>query len=202
MVAPDSGPIGVILAGGSGRRLGGKKALAPLGGKPLIGYPLSALRAVLGEVVVVAKPGASLPDLAGVLVWEEPSQPQHPSIGIVEALRRARGRAVVVCAVDMPFVSSAVLRGLALADAGGGLAVVAALNGQLQPHLGRYEPGALAFLERAGFECPLRAVVAGLDPVLVEVPEDQLFNVNTPEDLAAAEARLAGGPSGYPNVKS
>ena len=36
-------PIGVVLAGGSGRRIGGSKAIVKLRGQPLITYPLAAL---------------------------------------------------------------------------------------------------------------------------------------------------------------
>jgi molybdopterin-guanine dinucleotide biosynthesis protein A len=186
--------MGVILAGGSGRRLGGQKALAVLGGEPLIAYPLGVMRAALEEVAVVAKPDTALPDLPGVLVWREPGERQHPLVGILEALRRAEGQAVVVCAVDMPFVTVEVIRQLARAGAapgpGGPSAAVATCDGRLQPHLARYEPSALPSLEAAGPEGPLRELIAALNPVLVEVAEDQLFNVNTPGDLAAAEARL------------
>ncbi len=68
----------------------------------------------------------------------------------MEALRRAGGRAVVVCAADMPFVGVELLRSLASADPAGSLAVVACDSaGALQPALARYEPGALEVLERA-----------------------------------------------------
>ena len=43
MSAASGLPVGVVLAGGQGRRLGGKKATATLGGRPLLSYPLQAL---------------------------------------------------------------------------------------------------------------------------------------------------------------
>jgi molybdenum cofactor guanylyltransferase len=42
-------PIGAILAGGSGRRIGGSKAIVKLHGTPLIAYPLEAMRDALLE---------------------------------------------------------------------------------------------------------------------------------------------------------
>jgi molybdopterin-guanine dinucleotide biosynthesis protein A len=98
-------PIGVILAGGRGQRMGGAKATVMLGGRPLITYPLRALSAVLDDVVVQAKADTELPSLPGTTVWIESEPHRHPLIGIVEALGLAGGRPVLVCAVDIPFVT-------------------------------------------------------------------------------------------------
>jgi len=189
-------PIGVLLAGGRGSRLGGAKALAPLGGKPLICHALGALRGAVGEVAIVAKSDTALPVLEGVTVWREPPEPHHPLVGIVHALVCADGRRVLVCAADMPFVTSELLAALAAADPAGAPAVVAtSADRGLQPLLGCYQPEAGALLAAAAREgtVPVRWVVSGLRPRLFEVTDPQvLFNVNSAEDLAAAEALLAG----------
>lgn len=191
-------PIGVVLAGGAARRLGGAKSTARLGGRPLLGYAVEALQAAVGEVAVVAKPATGLPALPdGVTVWHEPPAPQHPLVGVVWALRCAAGRAVLVCAGDLPFVTPVLLARLAAGDAGGAPATVAAApgpRGPLQPLLARYEPAAVRLLAPAAIAgtAPLRSVVAALHPAVVAVDDARvLFNVNTPEDLAAAEALLA-----------
>jgi molybdopterin-guanine dinucleotide biosynthesis protein A len=198
-------PIGIVLAGGAGRRLGGDKALARLGPHPLIAYPLQALRGVLRDVAVVAKAATALPpaaQLGGAEVWREPDEPRHPLVGILHALERAGGRSIVVCAIDLPFVTSALLRDLAFADACGTPAVlVTGRASGLQPLLGRYEPQAAALLGAAadGFQAPLRRTVAAIGPRLIPVDDDRtLFNVNDPGDLSAA-GRLV---ESYPNVKS
>ncbi|MGI8492738.1 MAG: molybdenum cofactor guanylyltransferase [Acidimicrobiales bacterium] len=191
----DEPTIGVLLAGGRGSRLGGAKALATLAGRPLICYPLAALRAVVGaEVAIVAKPETRLPALPGVDVWREPAHPRHPLVGIVHALACAAGRPVLVCAADMPFVTASVLRELMSADPAGSTAVVAesAVQG-LQPLLGCYQPAARALLAPAAAEgvAPVRRVVASLEPRLLRVSDEGvLFNINSPDDLAAAQARL------------
>ena len=97
--------MGVVLAGGLGRRLGGAKATVELRGRPLICYPLQALAAVLEEVAIIARADTPLPSLPGVTVWIERQAPRHPLHGIVEALGFAGGRPVLVCAVDLPFVT-------------------------------------------------------------------------------------------------
>jgi molybdopterin-guanine dinucleotide biosynthesis protein A len=198
-------PIGVVLAGGAGRRLGGSKAAVKLAGRPLISYPLDALGRALGAVAVVAKLDSELPALPGVTVWIEPPEPRHPLTGIVHALRCANGRPVVVCATDLPLVSAALIRSLAEADAGAAPAVLAWADGRIQPTLGRYGSEALGPLARA-LERPdqaLTEMVEALRPKLLEVSDaEELFNVNTPEDLLHARAGLERRRPTQPNVKS
>ena len=74
MVKSQAAPVGVILAGGRGSRLGGEKATVQLGGRPLISYPLAAMKAAVGEAVVLAKPMTRLPALEGVRVAFEPEE--------------------------------------------------------------------------------------------------------------------------------
>jgi molybdenum cofactor guanylyltransferase len=190
-------PIGVVLAGGAGRRMGGAKATVELRGAPLLGYPVAALQAVLPEVVVVAKPDTELPPLPGVPIWTEPGEPRHPLTGIVHALEFAGGRAVLVCAGDLPFASAALVRELAAADAGGACAVVPRAGGRLQPLFARYEPGALAPLRAALGEAELGRltdVVAALGVRVLEVGDERaFFNVNVPEDLLTAAALMDDG---------
>ena len=201
-------PIGVVLAGGPGRRIGGAKATVELHGRPLIHYPLAAVRSALREVVVIAKSSTELPNLPGVTVWIEPDSPQHPLCGIVHALGLAGGRPVFVCAVDLPFVTPELVDRIARANRGGAPAVVAQGGGRMQPLLGCYQPEVSDLLPRA-YERPLVETVTALGPALVEVEDaSALFNVNSPDDLLQAAAmldvrRTRGARSGaYPNVKS
>ena len=213
MSFPASQPVGVVLAGGLGRRLGGSKATVRLNGLPLITYPLRAVQEALGGAVIVAKADSDLPSLPGVEVWMEPPEPRHPLVGIVHALGLAEGRPVMVCACDLPLVTQDLVRQIAAADPGDGLAVVACAAGPLQPLLARYEPDALeplsAALATEGGS--VHDAVADLRARTYEVPDPQmLFNVITPEDLLQAGALLAerdrvdpAGPSeAQPNVKS
>jgi molybdopterin-guanine dinucleotide biosynthesis protein A len=186
-------PIGVVLAGGLGRRIGGAKALVELCGRPLISYPVAALQSVLSEVAILAKADTELPSLPGVTVWIESAPLRHPLVGIIEALGLAGGRPVLVCASDLPFVDAALLRGLIAVERGDAPAVVASLGGELQPLLALYAPAAAPLLRDAlaGGVPPLREAVAALGPkrYKVEQPES-LFNVNAPEDVLRASAML------------
>lgn len=206
--------VGAVLAGGAGSRLGGAKAMADLGGKVLISYPLAAVAHAGLEPLVVAKPETELPppaaisaaagSAAAVRVVREPADPSHPLCGIVAALRAAGGRPVVAAACDMPFAAPALLDALAGAPE---RLVVPAPGGKLQPLLARYGPELLPRLEAAlAREEPLRRTVASLSPRLLgdaELarfgdPERLLFNVNDAQDLARAARLLAADHSGAP----
>ena len=184
--------IGAVLAGGAGRRLGrGSKASAAVAGRPLIAYPLDALRGVCDRVAVVCKPDIELPELEAER-WEEPAEPRHPLTGIVHALERA-GAPVLICAADMPFVTADACRTLLAAAGGsdGAPAAVATAGGVLQPTLGLYAPAALDTLRAAAPDAPLTESVEALSPARVAFPPALVRSVNTPEDLAEAEAALA-----------
>jgi molybdenum cofactor guanylyltransferase len=188
-----SKPIGAILAGGAGVRIGGQKASVELDGKPLISYPLAAVGQVLRTVAILAKTETSLPPMSGVAVWIEPEHPRHPVVGITQALALAGGRPVLVCAGDLPFVTPELVRRLVKMNPGSAPAVVACAQGRMQPLLGCYQPRALELLSPAARTGTgrLMELVAGIHPVLLEVDDpDELFDVDSPDDLLQAAAML------------
>jgi molybdopterin-guanine dinucleotide biosynthesis protein A len=182
--------IGALLAGGAGGRLGSKPA-SLLGGRPLASYPAAALAGVCDRVAVVCKRSTRLPELPGTERWDEPDEPHHPLTGIVHALETADGP-VLVCAADMPFVTADACRTL-LGAAGSTPAVVATAGGTLQPTLGLYAPAALDTLREAPDDVSLTRTVESLEPVRVALPPALLRSVDTPAELAEAEALVTGG---------
>jgi len=204
----DDRPLGVVLAGGRGSRLGGGKATVELAGRPLISYPLAAIEAAGLDAAVVTKPTEAPTQLRGsfvvseptkeprnsVAVLEEPELPRHPLCGIVAALRL--GRPIVAVACDMPFVAPGLIE---LLGAASEPLVMPTLDGRPQPLLARYEPGLLLRLEEVlEREEPLTRTVAALCPRLLSEeelarfgdPRRLLFNVNDRDDLRQAEALL------------
>lgn len=185
-----AGVVGVVLAGGRGRRLGGVgKASLALHGRPLLSYPLAALGGVFTRTAVVAKADNKvLPLPVGAELWIEPDEPRHPLIGIATALRRAGGSAVFVCAADLPLISIDEIRAILLADdvhrgSPPGV-VVPRAGGRLQPLCALYRPVVLAAVERAGRHAALTSVVTGLEPLIVERRDaDPYTNVNTRKEL-------------------
>jgi molybdopterin-guanine dinucleotide biosynthesis protein A len=173
---------GAILAGGAGKRMGGvSKAALELDGRPLAVHIADVLAEVCDGVAIVCKGYTEVPEIAGVDRWDEPDEPRHPLTGIVHALERAGGP-VLVCAVDMPWVTADACRSL-LDAAPGGVAAVAAAEGELCPVFGVYAPEALDVLRSAAPDAPLRETVDRLNPVRVALPPMILRSANEPGDL-------------------
>lgn len=173
---------GAILAGGEGKRMGGvSKAALELDGRPLLAHVAEAVGAVCAPVAVVCKPDTELPSLPAIARWEEPAEPRHPLTGIVHALERTAGP-VLVCAVDMPWVTPDACRSL-LDAAPGGPAAVAVAEGEMCPVFAVYAPDALDRLRDARVDAPLRETVEALDPARVALPPALLRSVNLSEDL-------------------
>ncbi|HEY4279180.1 MAG TPA: molybdenum cofactor guanylyltransferase [Conexibacter sp.] len=186
-------PIGAVLAGGAGRRIGGSKAIVELQGRPLLSYPVGVLQAALEQVVVVAKAATELPGLPSVEIWLEPDEPRHPLTGLVHALAAAEGRAVLIAAGDLPFLTVPLVMQLATVPTIGAPALVPRAAGRLQPLLARYEPAALAPLSDALSADPgsLSEIVEAIAPRVVELDDEgPFFNVNRPEDLLTAAAMM------------
>ena len=174
---------GAILAGGAGSRMGGaSKAMIELDGRPLAVHVASVLAAVCERVAIVCKPDTELPETDGVARWDEPAEPRHPLTGIVHALERAGGP-VLVCAVDMPWVTVDACRSL-LDAAPGAIAAVAVGVGEMCPVFAVYAPDALDSLKAAPADAPLRQTVDALDPARVALPPALLRSVNRAGDLA------------------
>jgi molybdenum cofactor guanylyltransferase len=194
--------IVAVLAGGRGQRIGGSKALSRLAGQELIRHPLRAARAAGLEAVVVAKPATALPAALKERVLREPEQPRHPLCGAITALRFAETRspapAVLLLACDMPFLTAPLLVWLASLDG----AVLAELDGRVQPLPARVLPAHRAELSDALLaRSSLREALGALTPRIVGEqelsrfgsPKRLCFNVNDSEDLQRAESWLPRG---------
>jgi molybdopterin-guanine dinucleotide biosynthesis protein A len=186
-------PIGVLLAGGEGRRMGGDKARVQFAGRPLAWWALEALQAVVRDVVVACRLDTQLPALPGVAeAWVEPDGPRGPLRGIVSALREARGRPILVAAISYPLVRPEVLEALLAVPRAGRPAVVPAPGGRLIPLIGRFEAAALGVLAGLSPTTDPLAAVQALAPAIVSFrPDDDAFlRIDSPEDLLRAGAVL------------
>jgi molybdenum cofactor guanylyltransferase len=195
---PSEAALGVILAGGLGRRIGGAKPTVELDGRPLLDHALAAVRTAGLEPLVVAKPQTRLPRLE-CRILREPQWPLHPACGVVAALRDSGGRPLVAVACDMPFLDPGLLAWLARSP---DPLVLPELDGSLQPFPGRYDASVLGPLEKAvAAGRPLRQTLGQLSPRRLRgdelaafgSPQRLLFNVNTAADLRAA-GRAASPP--------
>ncbi len=203
-------PAGVILAGGRGLRMGGAdKALLTLAGRPLLAHVLDRLAPQVGAIALSANGDPARFASFGLPVLADAGgSGEGPLAGLLAGLdwAAAIGAAhVVAVAVDTPFLPADLVARLAAAAGPGGAAVAASPDaaGRLRRHpaMGLW-PVALRGALRAALDGGLRkaglwAETAGARVAAFETgASDPFFNLNRPEDLAAAEARLAaGGPA-------
>ena len=194
-----SGPIGLLIAGGRGARLGLgiPKALVPLDGRTLLERARATLALVCDEVLV------SAPREIGERLGIEHFVPDGverggPLAGLVAGLAAARERSVLALGVDLPFVRGETLVHLA-GLLGGFDAVVPAPHGRPQPLAAAYSARAGERLARALMvgERRCTAAVLAMDVRLLDAAAteqlpggaDAFLNLNTPQDLDEAWRR-------------
>jgi molybdenum cofactor guanylyltransferase len=193
------GVAAAIVAGGSGRRLGGvAKAFISIDGRTIAERQLALLRAEFSRVLVVANDPAPWEPL-GVEVVADRVPGGGPLAGIHAALTAAADSLAVVCvAGDLPFVSRELL--VALRDGAPDAVAVAPRRAgdRIEPLCARYGRALLPAIDvrlRAG-ELAVHALLASVPVAWIEGdalraldPDgDGFFNVNTPDDLRRAEA--------------
>ena len=184
--------------------MGAEKAGIVIGGIPLAERAAATLAAVCVRVFVSVRQGQDrswLQGLSGVDAIEDRAPGLGPIAGVLAAFARTPSAAWLVLAVDMPFVTAAMLAGLA-AGRGPGWDAVAfrseALGGA-EPLCAVYEPAAGAELSRraAAGERSLRWMLATMRVRLLDPPHaSALASINTPQDLARARGALDLPPPG------
>jgi CTP:molybdopterin cytidylyltransferase MocA len=122
---------GVLLAAGSGSRLGQPKALVELGGVRLVDRGAGLLRAGGAEPLVVVTGAAPLA-LPGAIMVHNPDWASGMGSSLVAGLRAVPDGccAAVVALVDQPLIGAAAVRRLIAAHAAGATAAVAGYHGR------------------------------------------------------------------------
>jgi molybdopterin-guanine dinucleotide biosynthesis protein A len=144
------------------------------------------------RVLVVSRPTVPLPSLAADVVFDRPG-PDTPLNGLATGLAELDAETVLVLACDLPLAAPLISR---LASAPLPDPVVAADGGgRAQPLCGRYPRrpalAASTSLVDAG-ELRLLPLLDRLQASILVAGNDELTNVNGPEDLARVTARLPG----------
>ncbi|MGH7520503.1 MAG: molybdenum cofactor guanylyltransferase [Gemmatimonadales bacterium] len=193
---------GAVLAGGAARRYGGTpKGLLTVGGRRILDRVVDAVQAVTGAPPLLI---ANAPDAAAWRPDLQTTPDVRPGFGTLGGIYTAlaAGAGPVLCvAWDMPFVTEALLRALVERMRDGQLdAVLPESSGKrgLEPLCAVYGPACAAAIARRLENGDLKAISfhadvrVGIVP-LAQVrgfgdPDELFFNVNTPDDLARAEA--------------
>jgi molybdenum cofactor guanylyltransferase len=184
-------PHGLLLTGGTSRRMGADKAGQPVGGVPMGARAGRALVEAASPVLAVGPdPGLGLDSVR--------DGGRGPLGALAAGMRRLAddgfGGPVLLAACDMPFLTPEILTllAVALAKTGGAQAAVPVAGGRLQPLAACYAASVLPVAERLvrRGELSMQALLGEIE--VHRVPGDAwaqaLTDVDTPADLRAADA--------------
>lgn len=213
--ARDGGLTGVVLAGGYSRRFGETdKALARVGGRPLLARVVARLSEAAGPVVVNCRAdqreafeAALAPTSASVRFAEDPATDRGPLFGFRVALGRVETERCLLTTCDAPFLDPRLLADLAgrLGDATEA-AGVGTPDGGVQPVQAAYRTDPAEAACDDLLQSGERRLSALFDRLAARtVPADEasgdvtrsLVDVDTPADRerAAEMLRRSGGRS-------
>jgi molybdopterin-guanine dinucleotide biosynthesis protein A len=197
--------VGVVLAGGRSRRMGGQaKGLMPLGGKPMMAHVIDALLPQVGRCIINANDGAE--DFAQFhlpLVADLSEARDGPLAGLLASMVWAgehapAARWIVTAPCDTPFIPADYVERLceAAEPSGAPVSIAASAMGE------HYACGlfSLALVDDlaawlARDERRVRRWLANHRPAVARFDHagiDPFFNANTPEEFAMAEMMLKG----------
>ncbi|UJW74030.1 molybdenum cofactor guanylyltransferase MobA [Rhizobium sp. SL42] len=197
----------IILAGGQSRRMGREKTQMLLGGKPLIAHILHRLRSQADPVWSNAPTDYPL-DL-GLPNYPDPLPDRPgPLAGVLAGLialeqHGERYSHILTVPGDTPFLPLDLVDRLS-AEATTGTIILAASGGRTHPVIALWPRNLASDLKvwlddpdhRRVFDFAERhpRVIVDFPMIKTEMgPRDPFFNINTPEDLAQAEALLQKG---------
>ena len=197
--------VGILLAGGLARRMGGgDKPLVEIGGRPILAHVISRLSPQCAALALNANGDParfaafglpvvadSVPDfagpLAGVLAGMDHAAAHHPDAADI-----------VTAPADTPFLPDDLVARLHEVRDKAGARIAVAASGDRVHHAVALWPVALREqLRRALVEVEMRKVsafIARFPNVTVDwpvAPYDPFFNVNRPEDVETARAMLS-----------
>jgi molybdopterin-guanine dinucleotide biosynthesis protein A len=195
---------GVILAGGLATRMGGgDKCLLPLGGRPILAHVIERLAPQVDALALNANGDPARFARFGLPVLADSVEGYAgPLAGVLAGMDWAHAQgaeAIVTAAADTPFFPADLVVALCsaahAADTGLAMALTPAAEGlDRHPTFGLW-PVALREDLRAALARGVRKVVAWTEPhgcarAVFHGRGEPFFNVNTPEELARAEAML------------
>ncbi len=194
----------LILAGGSGRRLGCKeKALIPIKGRTILEYNLDLLERLVDEVIISVRDDEQkciLEEYTGErTIIADHYTDVGPLAGILEGLKEAEGEYVFITACDMPFLDPEVVEMLFQRANGHDAAIPAWENEMLEPLHAVYRTRPMAIETEKAIQNDDKIILAPVfklkDVVLVDMEDVRaldpglrtFININTLEDMELIE---------------
>ncbi len=195
-----AGTLGLILAGGLARRMGGgDKALLPLAGRPMLDHVVERLRGQCDDLLLNANGDPARFESFGLpIVADTVPDFAGPLAGILAgldwtAVHRPQTEWLLSVAADTPFLPADLAARLGAARAAAGTPLACAASGGRAHHAIGLWPVSLREDLRRSLGVGERKIAAWTGRHGVAIAEwpvepfDPFFNINTPEDLAEAE---------------
>lgn len=189
--------------------MGENKALVRLGGKHMLQHIADRLTPLTGHLFIAGGDAAGY-ERFNLPLCADQFGIDASLVGVYSALAASREGGCLTVACDMPF-ADADLAGLLMELAPGHDAVIPEGPRGPEPLFAFYSRSCLTGMRRAIEEGELRLIrllpkldvrtVSGDELASICDPEWTFFNVNTPEALEAAEARLGEMADGPPRVR-
>lgn len=200
-MSKSSDVVGVLLAGGRARRMGGgDKCLKRMAGRPLLDHVIERARPQVSRLIINAGGDAARFDAYGLpVVADVVDGFAGPLAGILTGMEWARKETpdiswVVSFATDAPFLPETLVSRLMSETVSAAADVSCAMSGgRTHPVFGLWPVTMADDLRHALVEEDMHkidAYTARHKMIHVDFPAqpfDPFFNVNTPEDLAKAE---------------
>lgn len=200
--------VGVLLAGGQARRMGGgDKCLRQLAGRPILSHIIERIEPQVDALVLNANGDPSRFDGFGLPVAADVIEGQAgPLAGILTGMAWVRDNRpdcpwIVSIATDTPFLPANLVETMMAAmDQEQAELACAVTNGRTHPVIGLWPIRLADDLRRAMIDEDMRKIDRFTEHYrLAEVPFptepfDPFFNTNRPEDLEEAERLLTDHP--------
>lgn len=188
---------GLVLAGGKSRRMGRDKALLERNGQSQLDHAVNLLQRHVDKVFVSTRPDQSAdPERAKFAQIRDRYENLGPIAGILSAMDAHHEVSWLVIACDLPNLDDQTVEYL-LQNAAAEEPVSAyqsATDGLPEPLCAIYRPAARPIIDTFvanGLICPRKMLIKSNIHLLRQPNPVALHNVNTPDDLAGAEAGFA-----------
>jgi molybdopterin-guanine dinucleotide biosynthesis protein A len=176
----------IVLAGGKSQRMGTDKGLLDLNGKTFIKHICDALQPIVGSNILIVSGNKEF-DVLGFSRVEDIIENKGPVGGLYTALKESKTKINLVLSVDVPMVSTELLRWLIESHNETDMVTQTKSGDKTCPLIGVYDRSMrIVFGEHiAGNQLKLRQVIEDVKHKTIEVPEkwrNQVQNINTQEE--------------------
>jgi len=186
--------FGLILAGGSSRRMGQDKALLKFHGKPQVEHIFDLLQKSCTEVFLSKRKDQTPYKNMAFIDDSDEFAGQGPLSGILSAMKKYPGAAWLIVACDLPFVTEKTIQSLIdqRDPQKTATAFISTHDGLPEPLCAIWEGEAFSSILKLfneGIHCPRKILIKNNAHLLKQNDPRWLENINTPEEYEQTKGR-------------